>query len=112
MRHNSYFGTCFAASENLVERRARAYVPYKPTGDKAGRPKNLQAKGREAGRVFNMPRPRLSDQQWAALQIELIHVRSWSKRWCVPLRRIAKVVGVSPETVRLWRMKQAYQQGL
>ena len=62
-------------------------------------------------RVQHAP-PRVSDQRWAALQIELIHVRDWSKPWCVPLKRIAKVVGKSPETVRQWRMKPAYQQGL
>jgi hypothetical protein len=50
-------------------------VPYKPTGGKSGRPKKLPPEPRKPDRVIDMPRPKLSDKQWAALQIELFCFR-------------------------------------
>jgi hypothetical protein len=83
-------------------------VPYKPTGRRLGRPPKL-IKLPKLGK-----KPRLTDRQWKALEVEANSLKLLKEPWPsrASLRNVASEAGVSPEAVRKWRKSPLYRNGL
>jgi hypothetical protein len=85
-------------------------MPYKPTGGPPGRPKKDKA-----GTPGEMPE--LTAQQWAALAIEERRFNPdcfevSPKHFRAPAQSVANAVGVTRQSVYMWRRDHRYQRGL